>query len=89
MSEYCLPSNAVFSHPNALVRATTARLIEKMVEIHGPSKVLALSKDKKDAILQTVVKFLMDGNLQTRYVLKCFISSIYKNGNVSKIAFSP
>lgn len=55
-----------FSHPNALVRAATARLMAKMVEIHGASKVLALSKDKKDAVLSTAVKFLMDGNLETR-----------------------
>ncbi|XP_065214265.1 uncharacterized protein LOC135841300 [Planococcus citri] len=56
----------ISSHPNALVRATTARLMCKMVELYGPAKILSLSKERKEAILTTAVRFLMDGNLQTR-----------------------
>lgn len=64
----------LFSHPNALVRATTARLMCKMVELYGPAKILSLTKERKEAILTTAVRFLMDGNLQTRYRVFLFVA---------------
>lgn len=56
----------IFSHPNALIRASAARLLSRLLLKHGASKLLTLTKDKKELVLNTSVKFLMDSNFETR-----------------------
>ncbi|XP_014468480.1 PREDICTED: uncharacterized protein LOC106741218 [Dinoponera quadriceps] len=54
------------SHQNAIVRATTARLLSDIIDRIGPDHVMILPRDVKDKLLNTGAKLLMDGNLDAR-----------------------
>lgn len=56
-----------FSHVNALVRASTARLLLRLLKLLGASKILALHKEKRELIFSTVIKLSYDGNMETRF----------------------
>ncbi|KAI4474365.1 hypothetical protein M0802_015641 [Mischocyttarus mexicanus] len=54
------------NHQNAIVRATTARLLSSIVERIGPEHVMTLPRDVRDKLLSSGAKLLMDGNLDAR-----------------------
>lgn len=56
------------SHVNALVRASTARLLLRLLKLLGASRILALRKEKRELIFSTVIKLSYDGNMETRLV---------------------
>ncbi|XP_025156270.1 uncharacterized protein LOC105185536 isoform X1 [Harpegnathos saltator] len=54
------------SHQNAIVRATTARLLSDITDRIGPDHVMILPRDVKDKLLNSGARLLMDGNLDAR-----------------------
>ncbi|XP_043259645.1 uncharacterized protein LOC122401523 isoform X1 [Colletes gigas] len=73
MTEYLPPHKTIgvivqrgASHQNAIVRATTARLLASIVDRIGPEHTMMLPKDVKDKLLNTGARLLIDGNLDAR-----------------------
>lgn len=62
------------SHPNAIVRATSARLLNDLVSRFGPDRTFLLPKDIRDRILLAGANSLADGSLEARKQAKCMLS---------------
>nr|XP_012232865.1 PREDICTED: uncharacterized protein LOC105678252 isoform X2 [Linepithema humile] len=58
------------SHQNAIVRATTARLLSDITDRIGPDHIMILPRDVKVKLLNAGAKLLMDGNLDARNYAK-------------------
>lgn len=58
--------NYLNRHQNAIVRATTGRLLSDVVDRIGPDQALNLPRDVRDKLLVTGAKLLLDGNLDAR-----------------------
>ncbi|XP_011871564.1 PREDICTED: uncharacterized protein LOC105564074 [Vollenhovia emeryi] len=54
------------SHQNAIVRATTTRLLSDITDRIGPDHIMILPRDVRDKLLNAGAKLLMDGNLDAR-----------------------
>ncbi|XP_043278628.1 uncharacterized protein [Venturia canescens] len=54
------------THQNAIVRATTARLLASIVDRVGPEGIMCMPRDVREKIIATGAKLLMDGNLEAR-----------------------
>lgn len=57
-----------YSHRNAAVRTTVARLLAYEVERIGPSRALSGQKDITDRLLPAAAKLAQEGSLETRLV---------------------
>lgn len=55
-----------FRHQNAVVRATSCRLLLRLCSRLGPERVLSLPRESRDAILNTGARSLTEGSLDTR-----------------------
>lgn len=54
------------THQNAIVRATSAKLLCNLVHRLGDDKVFQLPRETRDKILVAGANMLMDGNLDAR-----------------------
>lgn len=54
------------THQNALVRATSARLLCNLVHKLGVDRVFQMPRETRDKILLAGANMLLDGNLDTR-----------------------
>ncbi|KAG8041885.1 hypothetical protein G9C98_007189 [Cotesia typhae] len=54
------------SHQNAIVRASTSRLLASVVERMGPDAAMILPRDVREKLLSSGAKLLMDANLDAR-----------------------
>lgn len=54
------------SHPNAIVRCTTARLLCSIVQRIGAERVFQMPRDTRDRILYSSANMLLEGSLETR-----------------------
>ncbi|XP_044576396.1 uncharacterized protein LOC123259773 isoform X2 [Cotesia glomerata] len=54
------------SHQNAIVRASTSRLLASVVERMGPDAAMTLPRDVREKLLSSGAKLLMDANLDAR-----------------------
>ncbi|KAK7575651.1 hypothetical protein V9T40_011937 [Parthenolecanium corni] len=70
------------NHVNALVRASTARLLLRLLKLLGASRILALRKEKRELIFSTVIKLSYDGNMETRSHAKNIILLFADNGRL-------
>lgn len=61
-------------HPNALVRTTTAKLLNRLVERLSCEKIYTMPRDQRDKFFVTGANLLLEGSLETR----CYAKSLFK-----------
>lgn len=66
------------NHQNAIVRATTARLLSSIVERIGAEHAMMLPRDVRDKLMNSGAKLLMDGNLEARNHAKKIFRQLMK-----------
>ncbi|KAM7351791.1 uncharacterized protein ACRADG_004524 [Cochliomyia hominivorax] len=57
-------------HPNALVRTTTAKLLNRLVERLSCDKIYTMPRDQRDKFFVTGANLLLEGSLETRSYAK-------------------
>lgn len=91
MVDYLHPNKVIIiltfrgaTHQNAIVRCTTAKLLDKLVFRIGCDKVFSLQKDLRDKIILTAANFLMEGSLETRNYTKDLFKKLSLHHNYQK-----
>lgn len=73
------------THQNAVVRCTTAKLLNQLVFRIGCDKVFNLHKDIRDRLILTGANMLMEGSLVTRNYTKEFFKQLSVHSHYQKL----
>ncbi|XP_065357007.1 uncharacterized protein LOC135951310 [Calliphora vicina] len=63
-------TNKGAQHPNALVRTTAAKLLNRLVERLSSDKIYTMPRDQRDKFFVTGANLLLEGSLETRSYAK-------------------
>lgn len=92
MCEYMHPTKVIYilifrgaTHQNAIVRCTTAKMLDRLVYRMGCEKVFALPRDVRDKLILTAAQFLMEGSLETRNYTKDLFKKLSVHPNYQKV----
>uniref|UniRef100_A0A1I8P9R5 TOG domain-containing protein n=1 Tax=Stomoxys calcitrans TaxID=35570 RepID=A0A1I8P9R5_STOCA len=72
-------------HQNALVRTTTAKLLNRLVERLGCDKIYTMPRDHRDKFFVTGANLLLEGSLETRSYAKSLFRLLSEHGNYQRM----
>ncbi|GAB0086224.1 TOG array regulator of axonemal microtubules protein 1 [Sergentomyia squamirostris] len=73
------------THPNAIVRTTTAKLLTKVIEVAGYEKIFNSSRETRDKVIMTGANLLTEGSLETRNYAKHMFRLLSAHQNYGKL----
>ncbi|XP_061401923.1 general transcriptional corepressor trfA-like [Musca vetustissima] len=72
-------------HQNALVRTTTAKLLNRLAERLGCDKIYTMPRDHREKLFVTGANLLLEGSLETRSYAKTLFRKLSQHGNYQRI----
>lgn len=75
------------THLNAVVRTSTAKLLNRLVSRLGCDKVFTMNKECRDKIIVNCANLLMEGSLETRNYAKDIFRQLSAHGSYNKVIF--
>ncbi|KAI8126500.1 TOG array regulator of axonemal microtubules protein 1 [Lucilia cuprina] len=72
-------------HPNALVRTTTAKLLNRLVERLSSDKIYTMPRDQRDKFFVTGANLLLEGSLETRSYAKSLFKLLSSHASYPRI----
>ncbi|XP_073825968.1 uncharacterized protein [Musca autumnalis] len=72
-------------HQNALVRTTTAKLLNRLVERLGCDKIYTMPRDHREKFFVTGANLLLEGSLETRSYAKTLFRMLSEHGNYQRM----
>lgn len=72
-------------HPNALVRTTTAKLLNRLVERLSCDKIYTMARDQRDKFFVTGANLLLEGSLETRSYAKSLFKLLSNHPSYSRL----
>lgn len=72
-------------HPHALVRTTTAKLLNRLVERLSCDKIYTMPRDQRDKFFVTGANLLLEGSLETRSYAKTLFKLLSDHPNYQRL----
>lgn len=73
------------THQNALVRTTTAKLLNRLADRIGCDKIYAMGRENRDKFILTGANLLLEGSLETRSYAKSLFRLMSNHQNYSRL----
>lgn len=72
-------------HQNALVRTTTAKLLNRLIERLGCDKIYTMPREHRDKFFVTGANLLLEGSLETRSYAKTLFRKLSQHGSYQRM----
>ncbi|XP_055858860.1 uncharacterized protein LOC129921179 [Episyrphus balteatus] len=73
------------THQNAIVRTTTAKLLNRLADRLGCDKIYAMGRENRDKFIITGANLLLEGSLETRSYAKSLFRLMSSHQNYSRL----